>query len=340
MVGTVCPTASCPRKTCSSMFTICSFEGLSSGLEHVLKAKLSVTVIIIVVVIIFFTFFKQYFKIVFKETVFQHTCECSKPSRNSKKTAAAAAAKKSHFCTSCVLFYCPRLDTVVSDLHHRKKIVIKRTVKLNFCPANCFIPFSRAFFRILFLCVELRLMFPANCFIPFFGIVSFVSSQGWCFFIWVTLWNGWVWVWSKIQSRRTWRQHECPRGKSGEPAATSEPSPNPSELGLQTCQWTPSTLYPEQPKLVSPNTAPYFHKVILNLFLKGTNPSFYPEKARVGSVEFQLPSLKEPVLKPYFCTLKGGDFKECYLALSLSCKYKKNSFSRWISLWNGKDFSV
>lgn len=119
MVGTVCPTASCPRKTCSSVFTICSFEGLSSGLEHVLKAKLSV--IIIIIVIIFFTFFKQYFKIVFKETVFQHTCECSKPSQNSKKQQQQQQKKKSHFCTSCVLFYCPRLGTVVSDLHHRKK---------------------------------------------------------------------------------------------------------------------------------------------------------------------------------------------------------------------------
>lgn len=117
MVGTVCPTASCPRKTCSSMFTICSFEGLSSGLEHVLKAKLSV-IIIIVVIIIFFTFFRQYFKIVFKETVFQHTCECSKTLLKQQKTAAAK--KKSHFCT-CVLFYCPGLGTVVSDLPHRKK---------------------------------------------------------------------------------------------------------------------------------------------------------------------------------------------------------------------------
>lgn len=74
------------------MFTICSFEGLSSGLEHVLKAKLSV--IIIVVGIIFFTFFKQYFKIVFKETVLQHTCECSKPSWNSKKQQQQKKKKK------------------------------------------------------------------------------------------------------------------------------------------------------------------------------------------------------------------------------------------------------
>lgn len=138
-----------------------------------------------------------------------------------------------------------------------KKNHIKRTVKLNFCPANCFIPFSKlslgsfpvcrvkadvssklfhSFLWDCFLCVKLRLIFLQVA--P--GCVG----------------NGWVWVWSNIQSRRTWRQHECPRGKSGEPAATSEPSPNPRELGLQTCQWTPSTLYPEQPKLVSPSRAP------------------------------------------------------------------------------------
>lgn len=121
MVGTVCPTASCPRKKCSSMFTICSFEGLSSGLEHVLKAKLSV-IIIVVVIIFFFTFFKQYFKIVFKETVFQHTCECSKPSQNSKKKNSSSSKKKKKicFCTSCVLFYCPSLGSCVWSSSQKK----------------------------------------------------------------------------------------------------------------------------------------------------------------------------------------------------------------------------
>lgn len=145
MVGTVCPTASCPRKTCSSMFTICSFEGLSSGLEHVLKAKLSV-IIIIVVVIIFSLFLNSILKLYLKKLYFNTHVSVQKPSWNSKKHHQQK--KKSHFCTSCVLFYCPGLGTVVSDLPHRKN-PIKRTVKLNVCPANCFIPFSRAFFRIL-----------------------------------------------------------------------------------------------------------------------------------------------------------------------------------------------
>lgn len=181
MVGTVCPTASCPRKTCSSMFTICSFEGLSSGLEHVLKAKLSV--IIIVVGIIFFTFFKQYFKIVFKETVLQHTCECSKPSWNSKKQQQQKKKKKRSFLYQLCFVLLPKAGHSCVWSSSQKKNHIKRTVKLNFCPANCFIPFSRAFFRIL-SCVELRLMFPANCFIPFFGLFPLcqvkadVSSSG------------------------------------------------------------------------------------------------------------------------------------------------------------------
>lgn len=142
MVGTVCPTASCPRKTCSSVFTICSFEGLSSGLEHVLKAKLSV--IIIIIVIIFFTFFKQYFKIVFKETVFQHTCECSKPSQNSKKQQQQQQKKKKKIVISVPVVFCFTAQgwAQLCLIFITEKNHIKRTVKLNFCPANCFIPFS------------------------------------------------------------------------------------------------------------------------------------------------------------------------------------------------------
>ena len=53
----------------------------------------------------------------------------------------------------------------------------------------------------------------------------------------------------------TLKQHECNRETFDEPAAIAEPSLSQSELRLQICKWTLSTLYQEQPKLVSPNRA-------------------------------------------------------------------------------------
>lgn len=120
------------------MFTIYSFEGLSSGLETCAESQ--------TLIFSFFTFFKQYFttELYLNKLYFNtHTSV-----KNPLKIAKINSKKENNFCTSF-----NAQGWAVSPNIHRSGNRRKGAGNLNVCPANGFTPFVRAFCGIVsFLC--------------------------------------------------------------------------------------------------------------------------------------------------------------------------------------------